>query len=398
MKNLMKTTLSIGSLILLITGCSPNQPIKSSAKLPQVKYIHSLAGRNEMALEWSIVNRPNIAGYYIQRSDDKKHYKTIEKIESRYQTHWTDTDVKPNHTYFYKISTFNKKGIPSFAKLIQTHTLGPIEPVPFIANAHLKAKGMIKIVFRPNPNERIEKYKIQRFNDSNGKWETIATLKPRLSAEYIDKDLVDGKIYQYRIISVSYDGLESLPSRIITAKTLQKPSVIIQAIASNNLPKEIHLSWNKINSAVKYKIYKSNFSYAGFKLEATTKNNFYNDKINENGVTRYYKITSVDKYGIESMMPENPVMGATLSIPAKPIVSIVRGGSDAIKFILNSPDGRAVKYLIKKNDGDKIIKIHNVYNGWIDKNINPKKSYTYEIYAIDKNGLVSNPSKVEVSF
>jgi Zn/Cd-binding protein ZinT len=97
------------------------------------------------------------------------------------------------------------------------------------------------------------------------------------------------------------------------------------------------------------------------------------------------------------MMPENPIMGSTLSIPEKPIVSIVRE-NNSVKFILTSPDGRAVKYLIKKDDGDKILKIHNVYNGWTDTNIKPKKSYTYKIYAIDKNGLVSNPNKVEVTF
>jgi fibronectin type 3 domain-containing protein len=393
----MKTTLLIGSITLLITGCTPNQTIKSSPNIPQVGYVHSLPGRNAIALEWQIVNRENIAGYYIQRSKDKKHYKTIKTIKTRYQTHWTDTDVEPNHTYFYKISTFDKKGVPSFAKFIQAKTLGPIEPIPFIANANLKAKGMIKIIFRPNPNERIEKYKIQKFNNKNGKWKTIATIKPRLSAEYIDKGLIDGKIYQYRIISVSFDGLESLPSKVLTAKTLQKPAVIIQAIATNDLPKEIHLSWNRVNSAIKYNIYSSDYPTGEFKLKAITKNNFYDDIINKDGITRYYKITSVDKYGIESMMPQNPVMGATLSIPAKPIVSIVRG-RNSVKFILSSPDGRAVNYLIKKDDGDKVIKIHNVQNGWTDTHIKAKKDYTYKIYAIDKNGLVSNPNEVEVNF
>ena len=393
----MKITLSIGSLILLITGCTPNEPIKSSPNIPQVGYIHSLSDRNAIALEWGIVNRENIAGYYIQRSKDKKHYETIKKIKNRYQTHWCDTDVKPNHIYFYKISAYNQKGIPSFAKFIQAHTLGAIEPIPFIANANLKAKGMIKIIFRPNPNERIEKYKIQKFNDKNGKWETIATIKPRLSAEYIDKGLVDGKIYQYRIVSVSFDGLDSLPSKVLTAKTLQKPAIIIQAIATNDLPKQIHLSWNRVNSATKYNIYESDSSLGDFELKTSTTNNFYNDKINKNGAVRYYKITSVDKYGIESMMTQNPVMGSTLSIPAKPIVSIIRG-NNSIRFILSSPDGRAVKYLVKKDDGDKILKIHNVHNGWTDTNIKPKKDYTYDIYSIDKNGLMSKPNEVEVSF
>jgi fibronectin type 3 domain-containing protein len=359
--------------------------------------VNSLADRNAIALEWSMVNKPDIKGYYIQRSNDGIHYETIKKIKNKYQTHWTDTDLKPNHVYFYKISTYNKKDIPSFAKLIKTKTLPQIEPVPFIANANLKAKGMIKIVFRPNPNERIEKYKIQRFDDEKGEWKTIDTIKPRLSAEYIDKNLIDGKIYQYRIISISYDGLKSLPSKILTAKTLEKPTIVIQAIATNNLPKKIHLSWNKVKDAIKYNIYSSDFPNGDYHLIASTKNNFFDDKINKNGVAKYYKITSVDKYSIESMIPKNPVMGSTLSIPTKPIVSIIRNDK-SVKFILSSPDGRAVKYLIKKDDGDKIVKIHNVYNGWTDTDIKPTKSYIYKIYSIDENGLISNPTKVEVTF
>jgi len=392
----MKITLSIGSLILLITGCSTKQPLKTSPKVAQVKYVRSLSDRNAIALEWSIVNRPNIKGYYIQRSKDNKHFETI-KIDNKYQTHWTDTNLKPAHTYFYKISSYNKKGVPSIAKFIRVSTLGPIEGVSFIKNAHLKAKGMIKIVFRPNSNERIEKYKVQRFNDTTGKWETIKILKPRLSAEFIDKNLVDGKIYQYRIISVSYDGLDSLPSKVIIAKTLEKPAIIIQAIATNDLPKKIHLSWNRVDGAVKYKIYSSSYKDGLYDLMAVTNKNFYDDNIGKDGEVRYYKITSVDKYGIESMMPENPVMGSTLAIPAKPIVSIFRS-ANAIKFILSSPDGRAVKYLIRKDDGDRIINIHNVHNEWVDGNLNNKKSYEYKIYAIDKNGLVSKPTEIEVNF
>jgi len=397
MKNLIKNTLLSSSIILLITGCTLNEPIKSSPNVTPVSYVHSLTDRNAIALEWNIPKDKTIKGYYIQRSENAKDYETIAKIKNRYVTHYTDTDLKPNHTYIYKISTYNNKNIPSFAKLIQTKTLPKLEPISFIANAHIKARGMIKILFRPHINERVDRYKIQRFNDTNGKWETIDIIEPRLRAEYIDKNLLDGKIYQYRIIALSYDGVESLPSKVIMAKTLEKPAVIIQAIATNDLPKMIHLSWNKVKDAVKYNIYASDFNNGNFKLIASTKNNFYDDKINKDGAVRYYKITSVDKYSIESLMPKTPVMGSTLALPAKPIVSIIRG-DNKIKFILSSPDGRAIKYLIKKYSDEKITTIHNVHNGWTDTDINPKKIYTYEVYAIDENNLVSKPTKLEVSF
>ena len=182
----LKQILLAGSIILAITGCSNNPPLKSSPNVPQVKYIKSISDRNAIALEWNLINEENIAGYYIQRSEDAKKYKTIAKIKDKYVTHYTDTNLKPNTTYYYKISTYTKQGIPSFAKLKKITTAPTIEPISYIANSGLKAKGVIKFIFRPHLNERVKGYYVERFNDDSLKWEKIATIEPRLRAEYID--------------------------------------------------------------------------------------------------------------------------------------------------------------------------------------------------------------------
>ncbi len=386
-----------GSAILLITGCATNQPIKSSPNVAKIGYIHTLSDRNAIALEWNLVNKPNIAGYYIQRSSDAKKYNTVKKIENKYITHWTDVNLKPNHLYFYKVSTFTKKGIPSFALLKKVKTLDKLAPIPWIDNANLKTRGMIKILFRPHPNERVKGYKIQRFNDTDAKWETIKTLEPRLRAEYIDKNLVDGKIYKYRIIAYSFDGIDSYPSKVVIAQTLQKPMVVTNISASTDLVKQIKLTWKPVKGAVKYKIYYSFNQNSSFNpLKTTTKTSFV-DKINKDGFVKYYKITSINRYGMESIKSQ-AVMGTTLSIPTKPIVSIINKTNSSVTFSMNSADKRAVKYLIKKDDGDKIINIHNVQSRYIDKNVKKGKTYKYKIYEIDKNGLESQPAELKVSF
>ena len=380
---------------MAITGCSNDVPLKSNPNLPRVTKFRSLSDRNAIALEWNIVNKPQIQGYYIQRSANARKYKTIAKIESKYITHWIDTGLSPNTIYYYKISTYSKKGIPSLAQLKKAKTLDKLEPVPFVADAHLKARGMIKIVFRPHPNERVSGYYVQRFNDKEGKWEKIADLPSRLSAEYIDKGLIDGKVYQYRIIAYSYDDILSYPSKVVTAQTLQKPQMITNLMATTNLARQIQITWQPVKGAVKYNVYASDIDGAYKKIATTTKT-IFTDIVNKDGYTKYYKVSSIDKYGIESLKSQ-PVMGATLAIPASPIVSIEKG-ANSVRFILSSPDQRAVKYLIKRKDGDSIVKMNNIQSGYVDKNLQDKHTYEYEIYAIDENGLVSKPSKVEVSF
>ena len=396
MKNLTKSILLAGSIILAITGCTNNVPLKSNPNVAQVKELRTLSDRNAIALEWDVVNKPDIAGYYIQRSEDAKKYKTIKKIESKYVAHYTDTDLKPNKTYYYKISTFTNKGVPSFAKFKRAKTLPTIDPVPFIANANLKAKGMIKIIFRPHPNERVEGYEVQKFNDQNSKWEDLATLEPRLRAEYIDKGLIDGKVYRYRIIAYTFDGLKSAPSQVVVAQTLQKPQVIQNPQATTDKVRKIILNWPKIKSASEYKIYYASNENGSYDLLATTKSNIYTDAVGKDGFVRFYKITSVNKYGIESL-PSQSVMGSTLAVPAEPIVSIEKN-TNSVKFIISSPDKRAVKYLIKKDDGKRIINIHDVHSPYTDNKVLKKHTYSYKIYSIDKNGLRSKASKVEVSF
>ena len=357
--------------------------------------LRSLSDRNAIALEWDIVNKDEIAGYYIQRSENGKNFKTIAKIKNKYVSHYIDTDLKPNKIYFYKISTFTKKGIPSYAIMKKVKTLPTLNPIAFVANGELKVKGVIKIIFRPHANERVKGYYIQRFNDKNGKWNTIANLKQRLSAEYIDNGLVDGKIYRYRIIAYTFDGLESIPSKSLIIQTLQKPKMITNLTATTNLANKIEISWQKVKDAVEYNIYSSE-NGKSYNLIATTTNNHYIDSIMKSGFSKYYKVSSVDKYGIESLKSQM-IMGTTLPLPAMPIVSLERG-EKSVKFILSSPDKRAVKFMIKKINNGKSKMIDNIKSIYIDNDIQDKNTYFYEIYSVDENGLVSKPTKVEEIF
>ena len=384
-------------MILAITGCSNNPPLKSSVNVPKVSELKALSDRNAIALEWNLVDKQNIAGYYIQRSEDNKDYKQIVKIENRYVTHWTDVDLQPSKSYFYKISTFTDKGVPSFATLKRVSTAKTISPISYIADSGLRVKGMVKFIFRPSQNERVVGYYIEKFKDKSGKWERIATLKPRLRAEFIDKNLIDGQIYKYRVISFTFDGLESKPSKVVSIKTLSKPKIVTDLKATTNLPKEIKLNWAKIANMSEYLIYSSDSQDGNYNLLARTKNSSFIDKIGKDGVSRYYKVTSLDKYGIESVKPKNPVMGSTLDIPLKPIVSIDKG-DNTITFTLSSSDQRAEKYRIVREGGEKSIKYLNVKSGFQDKKLKPKIRYNYKVYSVDKYGLVSKPTELEVTF
>jgi fibronectin type 3 domain-containing protein len=398
----MKKIIASVIFLMLLTGCvsNLNKPApKSNPNLPTVKEFKAYPDRNAMALFWKPVTQ--MSGYYIQRYEPKKHkWIEIATINDPFKSIYVDTDLRPNTIYRYRIATFNKQKVPSLAVETSQKTLPKLSPVIPLEAKPLK-KGMVKIIFRPHQNERVKKYIIQRFNDEKAKWEEINTLSPRLNVEYIDTGLKDGKIYKYRIIAKSFDNIKSYPSKTIVVSTYPKPPVVLNVKASVDLPKQIKITFSPVKNAAYYKIYRSDSSDGYFSFYAKTKNTYFIDKIGKDGVKKYYKVTAVSKYGTESLLNESPVvMGQTLPKPATPIVSTNINGNK-IEFIFTSPDNRAVKYLIVKEEHlgflkKKESKFITDKNSFEDT-INPKKSYTYYIYEIDKYGLISKtPAKIEV--
>jgi len=384
--------------LLLITGCAIHPKIeKSNPKYPTVKNFKAYPDRNSMALFWDPVT--SMHGYYIQKYNPKtKKWEELVTILDPYKSIYVDTNLKPNTIYKYRITTLDKKGIPSLAVETSQKTLPPLT-APVILEVKPLTKGMVKLIFRPHPNERVKDYIIQKYNDAYAKWQDYATLSPRLNVEFIDKNLKDGKIYKYRVIAESFDGINSYPSKPVIVSTYPKPPVVLNLKATTDLPKKIKLTWSPVKEAVKYKIYYSDFLSSGpFTLLAETNNTYYIDEIGKDGYKRYYKVTAVSKYKTESLLSDSPVvMGMTLPKPAKPIVS-TNISPNEVELIFTSPDNRAVKYLIIKKEKIGLFKYkESKYitdkNNFYDK-IDPKKSYIYEIYEVDKHGLISKEPAV----
>ena len=400
----MKKIIASGIFLFLMSGCvnnlNLNKPApKSNPSLPKVSEFKAYPDRNAMALFWNPVT--SMKGYYIQRYEPKKHkWIEITTINDPYKSIYVDKNLKPNTIYKYRIATFDKKGVPSLAIETTQKTLPPLAAV-IPLEAKPLTKGMVKIIFRPHPNERVKYYKIQRFNDEKAKWKTIATLSPRLNVEYIDKELKDGKIYKYRIIAKSFDNISSYPSKTIIVSTFPKPPVITNLKASVNLPKKIKLTWSPVKGAKYYKIYRSDFANGYFSFYKTSKEPQFIDNIGKDGVIKYYKVTAVSIHDTESLLKDSPVvMGETLPKPTKPIVS-TNIAQNQVELIFTSPDNRAVKYLIIKKEKVGFLKYKESKfvtdkNNFVDY-INPKKSYKYEIYEVDKYGLISKePAIVEI--
>ena len=130
----------------------------------------------------------------------------------------------------------------------------------------------------------------------------------------------------------------------------------------------------------------------------TASNFFYGaDKyIDGDGKEYYYKVSAIDVDGIESLLPESPIYGTTLKLPATPVMEYARIENGQVVLRWAPTDDRSVEYVVYKSDGwfmpktERFVGIKDV--NFYDREIVPGKKYYYSVAAVDRHGLESKRS------
>ena len=411
MKLWILTTLCTASL-LIISGCATKPTPKKEANvdttLPLVELTQNgtVADMNAIAFEWKSIEDPRVKGIYVYKlsndivGQNDDYYDTV---DNKYTTHYLDSKVKPATQYSYYFKTFSDKAESLKSKLAVVTSLAPLDSVAWIHSTQNMPRSA-KIIWRPHSNEKVTAYVIERKTLEEDKWEKLATVNGRLNAEYIDQDLKDNYVYKYRIRVVTYDNIISKPSKVVKVVTKALPPEVSNIQASRNLPKEIKVTWDKSSAKdfAQYYVYRSQRVNGDYELIAKLINNYFTDKVNEDGKQYFYRVSTIDKDGLESQHNENSIQGLTLVKPNAPVILEVKLVNNKVVLVWSKIDPRTVKYIIskryKKGWFDELTQDFKVSGTkFIDSNIEPDVTYHYKIYGIDSNSIQSEPSlEVEV--
>ncbi len=381
---------------MFMAGCAINYPKpKIDRNLPVVTQLRTLSDMDEVGLEWNPVHQEHIKGYHIYRSSGSKDMVRIKTINDRYASHFADKKLKPNTLYSYTISTYSKSGFESVkSPIVNIRTKPRLEAIPFV-QAITNLPRRVKIIWRPHPFGNVSSYVVQKRKIGKKDWWNEEEVKGRLSAEYIDLDLDDNTAFEYRVLAKTNSGLLSEPSQIVSAKTKPLPLLVQHVQATNNIPKKITVTWDRVANPdiIYYKVYSSPTSMLLYTYIAKTKNTKFDDLIKSNGATRYYKVTAVDKDGLESLKQSSGVQGQTLGAPMAPNLSDVKLSGWAVNLRWLQGDTRASSYMIiKKHNGKKEVINNITQQSYTDSNIRPNTEYSYVVVAVDKYGLQSSSS------
>ncbi len=396
--------------LVVFSGCggiepTPKKEAVIDTTLPVVELTKNgvIADMNALGFEWKNITDPRVKGVYVYKSkqniknEKPTYYATV---NNRYATHFVDNAITPDTTYIYYFKTFSKKGESEKSKIISVSSLPVLESVSWIYSVPGMPRSA-KILWRPHVNQKVQTYIIERNSKDEPEWKQIASIEGRLNAEFIDEDLKDNHIYKYRIRVKTFDNITSTPSEMVKVVTKALPKPLKNVVVSQDLPKIITLQWDKVNlkDFANYNIYRSEKPQSGYELIVKTNKNSYVDEVNEDGKTYYYRITVVDTDGLESKVEKNTLKGTTLAKPNAPGVVNAKLINAKIKLSWSQVDPRSTSYIV--------VKTYKV--GWLDrvtkefKNISKKEfvdadieagvTYSYLVYAVDKNNIISKPSK-----
>jgi uncharacterized protein len=402
------STLCAASL-LIISGCAttpkPTEEVKVDSTLPMVKLTQNgvIVDMKTVAFEWNSVNDPRVEGVYVykqsfnpEKESALEYYATI---NNRFQTHYLDQNVEPDTKYNYSFRTFSKDAEGVESKVVAVNTLPVLTSVSWIHSITGMPRSA-KIIWRPHSNNRVKSYIIERKTLEDEKWDEIGTIKGRLNAEYIDQELKDNYVYMYRIRAHTYDGITSTPSEIVKVVTKALPQTITNIHATKNLPKKIKLEWDPSTEEdfERYYVYRSESVDGSYTLVAKLYNNRFVDVLEEDGKSYFYRVSAVDKDGLESEHERSSIQGMSLIRPNAPAIVEAKLVGSNIEIVWSKIDNRTTSYVVAKtHQRGWFDKTREDYEGittqrFIDKNVVANSKYSYVVYSVDKNGIKSKPS------
>jgi fibronectin type 3 domain-containing protein len=402
--------------LALFSGCGGGSPkpkeevIDNTLPIVTLTKNGTIVGMKSIAFEWESIKDPRVKGIYIYKSSPGESYaqselKLYKTINNRFTTHFLDDNIEPDTQYGYAFTCFSKDAYGAQSKTIVVNSLPVLSSVSWI----FSVTGMprtAKIIWRPHNNEKVKEYIVERKTLEDEEWEKIATIKGRLSAEFIDTDLKDNYVYKYRVRVKTYDDIVSTPSQIVKVITKPLPSRIKNISATTTLPKQIKIRWDKSidKDFSLYYLYRADKIDGDYELIATLHNPTFTDKVQEDGKSYFYRVSAVDKDGLESPHSKISIQGMSLVKPTTP--SVVKAkllNNNKIELEWKSKDPRVKSFTITKSEKqgwfDTLTQdIEGVTDTkFVDLEIKPDTKYTYVVRAVDANGIASEPSiEVEI--
>ena len=205
---------------------------------------------------------------------------------------------------------------------------------PVVKVSNVASTGKIKLTW--NKVDGAAKYEVYRSTDKKT-WKLLKTLT---GTSLTNTSTEAGELYYYYVVAVDANGNTSDSSKIVSRRCdLPQPAISLSNVASTG---KIKISWNKIEGAVKYEVYRSTDNKTWTLLKAVTGTSLTNTST-EAGTLYYYKVKAIaSSSGANSAFSEVKSRRCDLAQPSITSLTII-ASTGKIKVKWAAVEG-AVKY------------------------------------------------------
>ena len=273
------------------TVSGQNKAVTPKPSAPVVKIGNSATSGKPM-LTWDAVD--GATSYKVYRATSQNGpYRLLGSVTT---TTYVNTGAKDGVTYYYKVTAVNDSGESAFSNTVSGQnkavTPKPAAPVVKIGNSATSGKPMLTW----NAVSGATSYKVYRATSQNGTYSLLGTVT---ATSYINTGAKDGVTYYYKVKAVNsagespYSNIVSGQSKAVTPKPAA-PVVKIGHSASSGKPM---LTWNAVDGAASYKVYRATAKNGAYSVINTTKALTYTNTGAALGTTYYYKVEALNAAG-----------------------------------------------------------------------------------------------------
>lgn len=244
-------------------------------------------------------------GYEVYRATSENG--TYTKVFELEGTSFNTSNLVPGTTYFFKVKAINKSnsdGNSDFSSVasIKTDNLKQVA-----VKTSIKDKG---IFVTWEHVKYANKYEIYRATSENG---TYAKVFDLTGNTYTTNNVSPGQVYYFKVKAINNDNpnASSMSEAVKQIAKMSSPSV--------SKKNDNSISWNSINGADKYEVYRGASAAGTFAKIATLSGTEYKDTSAASGKTYYYKVKAISDLD-EAAGSESTVISVTYETQSKPTV------------------------------------------------------------------------------
>ncbi|TWH56964.1 putative cell wall-binding protein [Desulfitobacterium sp. LBE] len=227
------------------------------------------------------------------------------ELATAFSPYYIDTSLEPGATYYYKVKAHTKSESGPYSKIVSGTTPPVSENLSQPQNVAVSVENDHQANLSWDAVGHADYYEVYRAASANGAFARIATVE---HPYYLDADLTSGVTYYYRIQAVGASSVSPYSAVVQAGQgtDLENPSgngsATGPASDTNALSTptnfeaiplqtgEVYLSWNRVDKASYYTIYKSASKIGPYSILATVVNtHFYDDNLLSK-TAYYYKI------------------------------------------------------------------------------------------------------------